>query len=185
MNGYFVRREVLEKLDDLAKLNETLELLKGRPEECEDIRQEIIAIEDTIESLEFDVTDLADQLTRNIANLEMEEDAYKKEAKKWAEKATLAEARVKREKDFLKYILESNGITKLQAGLFKLTVAKNGGKAPIRFHDGVTPEDLPDEFRREIVTYKPDDKAIRDYLDAGGKSDLFQYGERGTSLRIR
>lgn len=185
MNGYFVRKDILEKLDQMSALNERLRLLKGQGAESEEIRQEIIAIEDTIESLEYDITELADHLTRNLCNLEIDADAYRKEANKWMEKALATDYRIKKEKELLKYILESNGITKLKAGLFQLTVANNGGKVPIRFATGVLPEDLPDEFRKEVVSYKPDDAAIRAFLDGGGKSELFQYGERGTNLRIR
>lgn len=183
MNGYFVRQEIQQLLDNIEMLKQRQALLRADDPENAVISTEVQAIEDTIESMDFELEDLAEQLAKAISNIEIDADAYEKEARKWTEKAIAAKARLKREKDLLKYILESNDIKSMKAGIFKLTVAGNGGKTPIIYN--VEPDELPDQFRKDVVTKKADDKAIREFLDNGGKSDYFRYGERGTSLRIR
>ena len=47
------------------------------------------------------------------------------------------------------------------------------------------PEDMPEEYRIQNVTYKADDAAIRAALDAGQELPFAKLGERGTHLRVR
>lgn len=183
MNLYLVSKDVLELLNALDMLqNQLLEEQKKKNGDTDAIYTEIIGIEDTIKSLDYDLAALAEDITKDIRNNEIEAKAYKEEADRWNLKRQAAEARIKREKELLKYILTDNGVKKIHAGLFNLTVANNGGKMPIRYN--CDPMDLPDEFRLEAVSYKPDTDAIRRFLDDGQTSDLFEYGERGTNLRI-
>lgn len=180
MNGYFVRQDILDLLDKRQSLMERLK----EPESWgdEELTEELAAIEDTLEGIDLQLEDLAEALAGDIRNNEMEAKAYSEEADIWKAKQIRAERRAKSEKDLLKYILKQKDVSKLQAGKFKVSVVNNGGKLPIEYE--VPPEELPEPFKVTILTTKPFDQAIRVFLDNGGESDLFHYGERGQNVRI-
>lgn len=181
MNGYFVRQDILDLLDKRQSLMERLK----EPESWgdEELTEELAAIEDTLEGIDLQLEDLAEALAGDIRNNEMEARAYSEEADIWKAKQIRAERRAKSEKDLLKYILKQKDVSKLQAGKFKVSIVNNGGKLPIEYNI-VAPAQLPEQFRMTATIYKPDDVAIREFLDNGGQSDLFHYGERGQNVRI-
>ena len=185
MNGYFVTNEVLDILDQLAYLQDMMAGLTKIPEEYkgQDLEEQIKACEDTIESLQYDLGDLAEWIAGDIRNADMESKAYKGEVDAWRNKQYRAERRMKSEKSLLMLLMKKAGLTKMDAGKFKLTIANNGGKTPIEYT--VDPEELPAKFRIREIVYKPDDAAIREYLDSGKKSKYFSYGERGYNLRVK
>lgn len=186
MNGYFVKQDVLAILDQIQELREMQRGLTEKPEHMslEEITDTIQACEDSIESLGYDLEELAEWLAGDVRNNEMQAAAFKKEADLWKTKQYKAELRAKSDKDFLTYLMQKVGQKKMSAGKFSLTIANNGGKLPINFNiDDM--EQLPSKYRIKQVTYKADDAAIRDFLDNGGKSKYFEYGQRGQSLRIR
>lgn len=180
MNGYFVRQDILDLLDKRQSLMERLK----EPESwgVGELTEELAAIEDTLEGIDLQLEDLAEALAGDIRNNELEAKAYSEEADIWKTKQIRAERRAKSEKDLLKYILKQKDVQKLQAGKFKVSVVNNGGKLPIEYE--VPPEELPERFKVTILTQKPFDQAIREFLDNGGQSDLFHYGERGQNVRI-
>lgn len=180
MNGYFVRQEILDLLDKRQYLMDELK----KPENFGDyeMEEDIQAIEDTLESIDLEIGDLAESLAGDIRNNEMEAKAYSEEADVWKAKQISAERRAKSEKDLLKYILKQRDIKKLDAGKFKVSIVNNGGKLPIEY--AVPVEELPEEFKVTIFTQKANDAKIRDFLDNGGESDFFRYGQRGQNVRI-
>lgn len=180
MNGYFVRQDILDLLDKRQSLMERLK----EPESWGDdeLTEELAAIEDTLEGIDLQLEDLAEALAGDIRNNEMEAKAYSEEADVWKAKQIRAERRAKSEKDLLKYILKQKDVQKLQAGKFKVSIVNNGGKLPIEYN--VPPEELPEAFKVTVFTQKPFDQAIREFLDNGGESDLFHYGQRGQNVRI-
>lgn len=186
MNGYFVKQDVLEILEQIAELKEMQRGLSEKPEHMslEEISEQIQTCEDTIEALGYEVEELAEWIAGDIRNAEMQAAMYKKEAESWKTKQYKAELRAKNGKDFLMYLMSKVGQKKMAAGKFSLTIANNGGKLPISFNVEDM-EQLPSKYRIKQVTYKADDAAIRDFLDAGGHSKYFEYGQRGQSLRIR
>lgn len=185
MNGYFVEQDILEKLDLLAYLQDMLRGLEERPEEFRgaDLEEQICATKDTIESLDYDLETLAEQLAGDIRNHDMQAKAFKAEAERWKNKQYREEQRVTSEKALLMHLMKKKNIEKMKAGKFSLTIANNGGRTPITYT--VDPEDLPSKFRIKTIVFKADDQAIREYLDAGHSSKYFEYGERGQNLRIR
>lgn len=46
------------------------------------------------------------------------------------------------------------------------------------------PEQLPEEYRVTLVSYRPDQEAIRAALERGERLVFAALGERGKSLRI-
>lgn len=186
MNGYFVKQDVLEILDQIAELQEMQKGLTEKPEHLSqtEIAETIQTCEDSIESLGYDLEELAEWLAGDVRNAEMQVAMYKKEAESWKTKQYKAELRAKNGKDFLMYLMQKIGAKKMAAGKFNLTIANNGGKLPISYTiDDM--EQLPAKYRIKQITYKADDAAIRKFLDAGGHSKYFEYGTRGQSLRIR
>ncbi len=182
MSGYWITPEISALLERRAEIIETIET-SPNIKEITELRQELVAIDDTLEGEDFNLESLAEDLAKDIRNSEMNAKAYKEEAQRWLEKSARCGRRAESVKALLKYILETNGQKKIHAGNFDLVIANNGGKLPIKYF--VTAEDLPEQFRLEAVTYKADDKAIREFLDNGGETNLFRYGERGTNLRIK
>ena len=180
MNGYFVRKDILDLLDDRQALTE--ELSNPANFGDEELTERLAAIEDTLEGIDLQLEDLAEALAGDIRNNEMEARAYMEEAEVWKVKQIRAEKRAKSEKDLLKYILKQKNVQKLQAGKFKVSIVNNGGKLPIEYN--VPPEELPEAFKVTVFTQKPFDQAIREFLDNGGESDLFHYGQRGQNVRI-
>lgn len=182
MNGYFVRQEILDLLDKRQYLMDELK----KPENFgdEEMTEQLAVCEDTLESIDLEIGDLAESLAGDIRNNEMEAKAYSEEADVWKAKQISAERRAKSEEDLLKYILKQRDIKKLDAGKFMISIVNNGGKLPIEYQVSA-PAELPEEFRTATTVYKANDLAIRDFLDNGGKSKYFEYGQRGTSLRIR
>ena len=180
-NGYFVRRDILELLDKRQYLLEELKNPANFGDE--DLTEQLAAVEDTLESIDMELEDLAEALAGDIRNTEMQAKAYSDEADIWKAKQIRADRRAKSEKDLLKYILKQSDVTKLQAGKFKVSIVNNGGKLPIEYNVSA-PAELPEQFRTETTVYKADDVAIREFLDNGGESDLFHYGQRGQNLRI-
>lgn len=188
MNGYFVRQDILEKLDQLEELKAIMKGLESKPEQYKDMTVEelgemVQTCQDTIEALDFELEELAESLAGDALNARMEAKAYKEEAERWQNKRYKAELRERADKDLLMWVMKKHGKLKMDAGKFKLTIANNGGKTPIIFN--ADPEDLPARFRQRQVVFKADDAAIREYLDAGKTSKYFEYGERGTNLRIK
>lgn len=179
-NGYFVRKDILDLLDDRQYLIEELRAPANFGDE--DLTEKLAAIEDTLEGIDLELADLAEALAGDIRNCELEAKAYSEEADIWKAKQIRAERRAKSEKDLLKYILKQKDVQKLQAGKFKVSIVNNGGKLPIEYN--VPPEELPEGFKITVFSQKADDLKIREFLDAGGESDLFHYGQRGQNVRI-
>lgn len=186
MDLYKVSAEVLPLLDQLEELRDRLTLARqNKGGDPDVITCEIVALEDTIEGFDLELEKIVEDLSADIQNHKIYAKACKAEASEWSDKAKRAEERAEREKALLKYIMEQNGTRKMQAGLFSVSIITNGGKRPIVYNPQYDPEELPEQFRIEEVTYKPDIDAIRGFLEAGGESDYFELGERGEHLRIK
>lgn len=189
MNGYFVRQDILEKLDQIEMLRNIINGTEERPEEykelsADEIKELVQTCQDTIESIDADLEQIAEWIAGDYRNNDMTAKAYKAEKESWQTKQYKAEQRAKADKELLMLILKKHNLQKMDAGKFKLSIANNGGKTPILFNV-LSPEELPAKFKQKITTYKADDAAIREYLDAGRKSKYFEYGQRGQNLRIK
>lgn len=105
----------------------------------------------------------------------------KEEAQHFTERARACENRAKYTKGLVEFCLNSLGIEKTTAGIFKVAMQKNGGKRPININVDATM--LPEEYQKTIV--EADKEAIRTALENGYDGNLFEYGEQGRSVRIR
>jgi len=92
---------------------------------------------------------------------------------------------IKRLKTALLNFMTERGVTKIETPLHKLTIAKNGGKAPLTIpdqwrHDAAT---APEQYHRRMIRLDVD--AIRTDLESGQDVPGCRIEERGTPLRIK
>jgi hypothetical protein len=93
------------------------------------------------------------------------------------------ENRAKLLKQRLQWFFETHNLKSVETARYKLSLAKNGGKAPLILDENVPATQLPERFRR--VSIDADIIAIRQALEAGEQLGFAQLGDRGQSLRIR
>jgi hypothetical protein len=110
-------------------------------------------------------------------------EARKAEAKRLLDLASIEESRAKLLKDRLKWFFETHSIRTLETARYRLSLARNGGKAPLILKDGVSPTELPEHFQK--LSIDPDTTAIREALERGEQLDFAVLDERGTSIRIK
>lgn len=141
--------------------------------------------DDTVAALLADtdkaIENKADGYAKVIKNFEADIEGLKAEIRRLSDKKAVLENAIQRLKDTLKQAMVITGKTKFKTQLFSFGIQKNGGAAPIYLR--VPEEQIPDEFMK--ITRTPDKKAMADYIMETGDVTLFNFGERGESLRIR
>lgn len=168
-----------------------------------EIHSDLAALEDLLLETGGDVTDadteaaidawlsetgeaVAAKLDRYAALIrEMEErsESRKVEADRLSQLASADANAAKRLKDRLHWFCTEHGLTKVDTARFRISVAGNGGKTPIRL--SVEPDALPVAYRIETVVRKADMEAIREALEAGESLSFAEMLPRGSHLRIR
>lgn len=140
------------------------------------------AIADTLEGLQFELEKKAEGYCKVIRQFEADAEMYKAEAQRFQQKQAIAENNAKRLKEALKRAMIATGNDKgLDAGLFKLKIAGNGGKRPLKI-TGI----VPDEFIKMMPTNDTD--RIRDFLESLDENDTCAWAkleDRGTHLTIK
>ena len=142
----------------------------------EDADEEMIL--DTLESIEGEIEDKADNYAKIIKELEAKQNARKEEAKRLTESAKVFENRVKALKSNLFNSMKATGKTKFATDLFSFNIAKNGGKQTLTI-DG----EVPEEYTKTIT--ENDTDKIRRALEKGEKLTFAHLEPRGESLRIK
>jgi hypothetical protein len=117
-----------------------------------------------------------------ISTLGARAEARKAEAKRLSTRATTDANNASRLKDHLLKVLNFHKIKSVDTARYKVTVAKNGGKAPVEVN--VQPADLPKPYQRTKTEVSPDLDAIRAELEAGNEVAGCRLLERGTYLKI-
>ena len=165
--------EITETIANMVEM-----LAEAQQNNDEDTAQACI---DTLDSLEYDLSEKLERMSKIVRNYESDVKALKEEAKHLSDRAKTIERQATVLKDYMKQAMEKAGKTKVDAGIFKVSIQQNGGVRPLQIN--CDPSELPKEFQK--VVFEPNGEVIRHYLDEGGHSVLFEYKERGTSLRIR
>lgn len=142
----------------------------------EDADEEMIL--DTLEAIEGEIEDKADNYAKIIKELESKQNARKEEAKRLTESAKVFENRVKALKSNLFNSMKATGKTKFATDLFSFNIAKNGGKQTLTI-DG----EVPEEYTKTIT--ENDTDKIRQALEKGEKLTFAHFEPRGESLRIK
>lgn len=133
---------------------------------------------DTLEAIEGEIEDKANNYAKIIKELEAKQNARKEEAKRLTESAKVFENRVKALKSNLFNSMKSTGKTKFATDLFSFNIAKNGGKQTLTI-DG----DVPEEYTKTVI--ENDTDKIRQALENGEKLTFAHLEPRGESLRIK
>lgn len=133
---------------------------------------------DTLESIEGEIEEKADNYAKIIKELEAKQKARKEEAKRLTDSAKVFENRVKALKNNLFNVMKETGKTKFATNLFSFNIAKNGGKQALTI-DG----DVPEEYTKTII--ENDTDKIRQALENGEKLPFAHFEPRGESLRIK
>lgn len=135
-------------------------------------------IEDTLESIEGEIEEKADNYAKIILELEAKANARKAEAKRLTESAKIYENRIKRLKANLFDSMKNVGKPKFSTNLFSFSIVQNGGKAPLKI-DG----EVPEEYKKTIL--EDDTDKIREFLESGNELPFAHLEARGESLRIK
>lgn len=135
--------------------------------------------------IEEELTMLLQQKSQNIIgyskNLELTIEAMKNEEKRISEQRKTLENRVLKYKNYVKECMEQNGITKIETTLGTLSIAKN----PISV-EVINEDEIPSEYKQEVITTKVDKKAIADnFRDTGEIISGVNINTQNTSLRIK
>lgn len=169
-----------------------------------EISDELAAIEELLTENDGDISDAAgetleawfDQLTdardakiddycRLIATVTARANARTEELARLGALVDTDENTIKRLKTALHNFMLEQGITKLETPLHKLTIAKNGGKAPLVIPEAWRddPASAPEQYHRPVIHL--DTELIRADLAGGEEIPGCAIGERGTHLRIK
>ena len=132
-----------------------------------------------------ELTLLLQQKSQNIIgyarNIELTIEAMKNEEKRISEKRKNLENIVIKIKEYVKECMEKNGITKIETGLGNLTIAKNPISVEI-----VNEEEIPSEYKTEIVAVKVDKTKIKNnFKETGEIPNGVNIVTNNTSLRIK
>jgi hypothetical protein len=131
------------------------------------MENEEITDEDKVK-IKGELTLLLQQKSQNtigyIRNIELTIEAMKSEEKRISEQRKKLEKRESNFKEYVKECMEQSGLTKIETPLGTLSIAKN----PISV-EVINEDEIPSEYIQEIVTKKPNKKAITDNFKATGE----------------
>lgn len=153
-----------------------------------DIDDQVIL--DTMESIEGELEDKADNYAKMIRNLTAEMDAFKKEYELFRAKYKARENSIKRLKNNLQASMEATGRKKFKTSLFSYNIAKNPKSLKMDI-DVENPEDLkmvPEDFLipqlPKVNTAALKDALLKEAEDLWGIEKICHL-EQGESLRIK
>lgn len=136
---------------------------------------------DTLESIEGEIEDKADNYARIIKNLSAEAEMVKAEAERLDRRRKSLESRADWLKRTLKANIEFIGKTKFKTTLFSFSISKNGGKQPMTITENLG--EIPNKY---LIQQDPliNKEAIRELLKEK-EVDWAHLEPYGTHLNIR
>ena len=124
--------------------------------------------EEDKKKIEDELEILLQQKSQNIIgytkNIELTINAMKEEEKRIADNRKALENKMSKFKDYVKEWMEKNGITKIETGLGTLSIAKSPASVEI-----VNENEIPSEFKQEVVTVKIDKTKIKNNFKETGE----------------
>lgn len=116
-----------------------------------------------------------------VRNVELTIDAMKTEEKRISEQRKILENRLAKFKEYVKECMEKGGFTKVETEIGSLTIAKNPISVEI-----VNADEVPSEYKTEVITTKIDKNKIKDNFKATGEIPAgVNILTQNTSLRIK
>lgn len=148
------------------------------------MEQEEIA-EEQKEELKQELTTLLEEKSQKIIgytrNIELTIEAMKSEEKRISEQRKALENKLTKFKEYVKECMEKGGIEKVQTEIGSLTIAKNPISVEI-----INEDEIPNEFKLEVITEKIDKTAIKEHFKATGEIPAgVNINTQNTSLRIK
>ncbi len=137
------------------------------------------AVLDTIEMIEADMDDKADNYAKIMKEMDGNISKIDDEIKRLQSRKQTISNRKAWLKSSLERMMRETGRTKFKTALFSFGIQKNGGKIPV-VYDPDTP--VPAEWRKPG---DPDTEKVRKFLETGNTLPFAVLGDRGESLRIR
>mgnify|MGYP002777016054 FL=1 len=169
-------RSLFSISEDLERLNELLD-------EIGDDTQQQELLSEWLQQIGTERDRKLDGYAALISEMQARAEARKSEAQRLMELAKADERRAQLLKERLKWFFESQQLKTIETTRYRLSLAKNGGKAPLILKSDLSPHQLPERFRTTSI--EPNTNAIRAALEAGENLDFASLGDRGTSLRIK
>lgn len=140
---------------------------------------DVQCILDTLESIEGEIEDKADNYAVIIKELLADAEVCKQEKLRLEARQKSFETRAKFLKDRLEEVMRETGKTKFKTAKFSFGIQKNGGLVPLWIDEDYS--NIPQKY----LKVEPDNTKIRQALDSGKNIIFAHYEERGESLRIR
>lgn len=168
------------RLYDIASAYRSLQDQLDAAETPEEMKE---TLRDTLESLSGDFEEKAENMAALIAENTATVEGCKAEIDRLSQKAARLQAQNDSIKKYLMAEMQYTGQRKLQAGTWQISIARNGGKAPILWADRIDLQEVPEQFIK--TTQAIDSAAVRAALEAGTALSFAELGERGESLRIK
>jgi hypothetical protein len=162
---------------DLIELEEQLEELFDNPE----AQDRLIDRWFWLENIEAQRDQKLDNYAALIQELQARADARKAEAQRLQKRSQIDENKVKALKANLQRFFQAHELKTIETDRYRLTLAKNGGKAPMILDENYPTTDIPDR----LTSREPDREAIRKALEKGEVLDFARLGDRSYSMRIK
>lgn len=153
-----VNKSLFQIGKDMEALDRLLDELAGDVSGKEEI------IEKWFEENEKNLSEKIDGYAFYCEELKVRAQALKEKQKQLKESRRVLENRMQRLKDHLQYFLETHDLKQVEGKTRRAQLQRAGGRYPVEVRVD-RPEKLPEKFRVESVTYKPDYEAI---LEAAG-----------------
>jgi hypothetical protein len=131
-------------------------------------------------------TNLAEKVDRYcslISEIEVRAAARTAEAERLRELAKIDDRAALALRERLKFVFESRSLPTMQTERFRVSLARNGGKAPLDIRVG--PDELPAWAVKRKTVVETDKDAIRARLEAGETLPFANLMERGSRLVIK
>ena len=137
------------------------------------------------EKIQEELTVLLQQKSQNIIgytkNIELTISAMKEEEKRISDNRKSLENKLINFKKYVKECMERNDITKIETALGTLSITKSPTSVEI-----VNEDEIPGEFKQEVVTVKIDKTKIKNYFKETGEiPEGTNIITNNTSLRIK
>ena len=140
---------------------------------------DVQCILDTLESIEGEIEDKADNYAVIIKELLADAEVCKQEKLRLEARQKSFENRAKFLKDRLEEVMRETGKTKFKTAKFSFGIQKKGGLAPLWIDEDYS--NIPQKY----LKVEPDNTKIRQALDSGENIIFAHYEPRTESLRIR
>lgn len=161
-------------MSNLYQLNEAWQELNNMLYQ-DDVDEQMIL--DTLESINCEIEDKADNYAYIITDLQNSINSCKNEEDRLSRRRKIFENRVRNLKNNLMQVMKNIGKTNIKTDLHTFRIQKNGGKRTLTI-DG----DVPEEYTKTII--ENDTDKIRQALEEGKELSFAHLEAQGESLRI-